>query len=145
MQSPPPKPGFALKPTLDTKYHIDYTWWERNKEEDLRIYLLSHLPQEVRDRIAGNTSSTVIDQIDMETGEVFRLDELGMAIQDAAKAPDFINPYTSVVDSIFRIFLANGNQPLSARELENLIGRPANTILKTLSGGRIYKGIRPVE
>jgi hypothetical protein len=50
-----------------------------------------------------------------------------------------------VVDSIFRVFLANGNQPLSARELERIIGRPASTILKTLSGGRIYKGIRPVE
>lgn len=144
MQSPP-KPGFALKPTLDTKYHIDYSWWQRTSDEDLRIYLLSHLPQEVRERIAHSEEGTVIDQIDPETGEVFRLDEIGLALQEAAKAPDFINQYTSVVDSIFRVFIANGNQPLTPNELADAIGRPASTILKTLSGGRIYKGLRPIE
>jgi hypothetical protein len=48
-----------------------------------------------------------------------------------------------VVDSIFRVFLANGNIALSPRELADRIGRPASLILKTLSGGQIYKGIRP--
>jgi len=48
-----------------------------------------------------------------------------------------------VVDSIFRVFLANGNEPQSPRSLAERIGRPASLILKTLSGGRVYKGIRP--
>lgn len=87
----------------------------------------------------------MVDYIDPDTGEVFQLDELGLMIQQAAKDPDFINPHTSVVDSIFRVFLANGNAPLSPRELADHIGRPASLILKTLSGGRIYKGIRPTE
>jgi hypothetical protein len=141
MQSPS-RPS-AHKPTLETKYRIDYSWWERN--EDLRTYLLSHLPPDVRERLSAQDDGRVIDHIDPQTGEVFRLDAIGMAVQDAAKAPDFINPYTSVVDSIFRVFLANSNVPLSPRELSERIGRPAQTILKTLSGGRIWKGIRPAE
>ncbi|MDZ4763690.1 MAG: hypothetical protein SGI73_04000 [Chloroflexota bacterium] len=142
MQSPP-RPSVAQKPTLDTKYRIDYTWWERN--EDLRTYLLSHLPTDVREHLTTVADGHVIDHIDPNTGEVFRLDAISMAVQDAAKAPDFINPYTSVVDSIFRVFLANSNAPLTPRELSERIGRPAQTILKTLSGGRIWKGIRPTE
>ena len=66
-----------------------------------------------------------------------------MAIKMAAYDPNFINPHTSLVDSIFRVFLANGNQPTSPRALEEATGRPASLILKTLAGSRIYKGIRP--
>ena len=32
------KPGFLIKPTLETKFHIDYSWWEKSSE-DLRTYL----------------------------------------------------------------------------------------------------------
>jgi hypothetical protein len=139
------KPSLLIKPTLETHYHIDYSWWERNNKEDLRIYLLSHLPPEIRERMAQQEAGSVIDYIDPETGEVRTLDELGRALQDAAQAPDFINPYTSVVDSIFRVFLANGNKPMTPRELADAIGRPAASILKMLSGAQVYKGIRPVE
>jgi hypothetical protein len=47
------------------------------------------------------------------------------------------------VDSIFRVFLANGNLPQTPHELAAQTRRDASTILKTLSGARIYKGIRP--
>jgi hypothetical protein len=136
------KPSALIKPTLDTTYHIDYSWWDRN--DDLRTYLLSHLPPEQRERISGNTEQRIVDFVDPDTGEVSQLDELQLAIQMAARDPDFINPHTSVVDSIFRVFLANGNKPLSSVALGDAIGRPAQTILKTVSGARVYKGIRPV-
>lgn len=138
------KPSALIKPTLDTLFHIDYSWWDRN-EEDLRTYLLSHLPAEQRDRISQSAENQIVDYIDPETGEVFQLDEIGLALQEAAKAPDFINPHTSVIDNIFRVFLGNGNAALSSNQLEERIGRPASLILKTLSGGRIYKGIRPTQ
>ncbi|MEO8393976.1 MAG: hypothetical protein ABI700_13385 [Chloroflexota bacterium] len=137
------KPSAFVKPTLDTRYHIDYSWWERN--EDLRTYLLSHLPPEQRDRISQNVEERAIDYIDPETGEVTQLNELQLAIQTATNQPDFINPHTSVVDSIFRVFLANGNTPMTPKELGDAIGRSPAVILKTVSGGRVYKGIRPVE
>jgi len=136
------RPSALIKPTLDTRYHIDYSWWERSSD-DLRVYLLSHLLPEQRERLSQTTEQRVVDYIDPETAEVTQLDELGLAIQIAAKDPNFINPHTSLVDSIFRVFLSNNNEPLSPRELGERTGRPASTILKTLSGSQIYKGIRP--
>lgn len=137
-----PKPSALIKPTLDTKFHIDYDWWERT-QEDLRIYLLSHLSPQQRERISQSAADQMVDYIDPETGEVLQLDELRLAIQQAAEDPEFINEQTSLVDCIFRVFLKNNNQPLSPNELSNYTGRSAETILKTLSGRHIYKGIRP--
>lgn len=142
MQTSAGKPSALVKPTLDTKYHVDYSWWERHGE-DLRVYLLSHLLPEQRERLSQGGEQRVVDYIDPETGEVTRLDELDLAVRVAAQDPNFINPHTSLVDSIFRVFLANNNQPMSPRELEAATGRPAQVILKTLSGKQIYKGIRP--
>jgi hypothetical protein len=142
MQTPAGKPSSLAKPTLDTQFYIDYSWWDRNAD-DLRTYLLSHLLPEQRDRLSQSTENRVVDVIDPETGEVTQIDELGMAIQMAAHDPNFINPHTSLVDSVFRVFLRNGNQPQTPHELEAATGRPASLILKTLAGARVYKGIRP--
>lgn len=139
------KPSALIKPTLDTTYHIDYSWWERS-EDDLRVYQLSHLSQEQRDRLSsGDGEDRLVDFVDPETGEVTQLNELDLALQIAANDPNFINPQISVVDNIFRVFVANGNEPLSPNQLGEIIGRPPSTILKTLSGVRVYKGIRPVN
>jgi hypothetical protein len=48
------------------------------------------------------------------------------------------------VDSVFKVFIINGNQPLNAIELAERIGKPADTILRTIGTTRVYKGIRPV-
>lgn len=136
------KPSPIVKPTLDTKFHIDYEWWERDGE-DLRTYLLSHLPAEQREHFLDQSEERVVDFVHPETAEVFQLDELGLALQQAAKAPDFINPQTSLVDSVFRVFLANGNVPKTPRELSERTNRQAAVILKTFGGIRVYKGIRP--
>lgn len=138
------KPSSLVKPTLDTKFHIDYSWWDRSGD-DLRVYLLSHLLPEQRDRLSQTEAGSMVDYVDPETGEVKQLDELGLAIQQAAKDPNFINPHTSLVDSVFRVFLANGNIPLSPRELADRTARPAQTILKTFSSGTVYRGIRPFK
>ncbi len=136
------KPSAIVKPTLDTRYHIDYTWFERSGE-DLRTYLLSHIAPEQRERISQSAEGRQVDYIDPETGEVSKLDELQLAIRSASLEPDFINPHTSIVDCIFRVFLANGNKPQSSIQIAEYVGRPASLVLKTLSGGRVYKGIRP--
>lgn len=137
------KPSALIKPTLDTKYHIDYDWWERTPGEDLRIYLFSHLQAEQRDRISQVQEERTVDFVDPDTGEVFQLDELGLALRMAAESPKFITLELPVVDSIFRVFLRNNNMPLSSRELGAETKRDPITILKLLSGNRIYKGIRP--
>jgi hypothetical protein len=59
------------------------------------------------------------------------------------KQDTFITQQTTLVDSVFRIFLANGNTPLTPEDLAELMGRDATIILRTLSGIRVYKGLRP--
>jgi hypothetical protein len=139
-----PLPGFLRKPTQDTRYHIDYGWWDKSNE-DLRSYLLSHLLPEQRERLSHQEEDRIIDFIDPDTGEVFQLNELGLAIQIAAEDENFIGPHTSLIDSIFRVFLATGNMPMSSKDLAERIGRKADVILKTIGGSIVYKGIRPVE
>jgi hypothetical protein len=144
MQPSKPKPSTLIKPTLDTKFQIDYDWWER-ENNDLRAYMLTHLAPEVREKFTESEQDQVVDYIDPHTGEVFQLDELGLALQEAAKTEDFINPQTSLVDSVFRVFLANGNTPRTPKELEEDTQRDARTILKTFGGIRVYRGIRPIQ
>lgn len=136
------QPRALLKPTLDTLYHIDYTWWERS-DEDLRTYLLSHLTADQRERLNSAQTDSLIDFVDPDTGEVTRLDGLQVALQTAAREPDFITPHTSLVDGIFRVLIANNNRPISSNDLSVQLSRPAATILKMLTGNRVYKGIRP--
>lgn len=131
-----------IRPTLDTRFHIDYGWWER-EGRDLRVYLLSHLPPEQREFFAEHRDTEEIDWIDPVTAEVRKVDALQRALREASKRPDFITPHLSLVDAVFRAFLANNNTPLTPVELSELIGRPPLTILRTLSGGMVYKGIRP--
>jgi hypothetical protein len=50
-----------------------------------------------------------------------------------------------MVEAVFRVFLANGNVPLSAEELSKKLERPADTILRTISGPRVYRGLRPYQ
>lgn len=139
----PGKPSALIKPTLDTKFHIDYSWWERATGEDLRIYLLSHVLPDHRERLSMAEEGRVVDFVDPDTAEVFQLDELQLGIQLAAKDPEYISPQTPLIDSIFRVFLKNNNVPLTPKEIADQIERSPTTILKTIGGMKIYKGLRP--
>lgn len=132
-----------VKPTLDTRFHIDYEWWER-EDRELRVYLLSHLEPEQRAFFAEFRDAEEIDWIDPITAEVTKVDALQRALREASQQPDFITAQTSLVDAVFRVFLANGNKPLTPNELADRIDRPPMTILRTLSGTNVYKGIRPI-
>ena len=132
-----------VKPSLDTKFHIDYSWWER-ADRDLRTYLLSHLLPEQRSQFENMQQGNVIDWIDPDTAEVRRVDALQQALARAATDPQYISEHTTLVDAVFRVFLANGNKALSPNELGKQINRAPATILRTLAGNTVYKGIRPV-
>ena len=64
-------------------------------------------------------------------------------ITHCAKEEGFISERTALVDAVFRLFLANGNTAMTPLELSERLGKPPETILKTLSGPRVYKGLRP--
>ena len=133
-----------FKPTLATQFHIDYEWWGRN-EREWRVYLLSHLCPEHRAQLESLTDQTRIDWIDPSTAEVHSIDAIQHAlVSHCSLQPDYIGPHTTLVDAVFRVFLANGNSPLTVVEIAQKIDRPAAMMLRTLSGNRVYKGIRPV-
>lgn len=144
MQPAPGRPVTLIKPTLDTRYHIDYEWWERSGK-DLVQALIAQLPQFLRDNLSQRPGETILDYVDPVTAEVTPENELTLAVRMAAEDPEFVTPQTSITDAIFRIFVANGNQPLSVNELGERLARPPQTILKMLNGREIYYGLRPAR
>jgi hypothetical protein len=132
-----------VRTTENTKFHIDYEWWER-ADRDLDVYLRSHLCSEHQDAFAEIDADAMVDTVHPETAEVTRV--LGIQhtlITHCALQEDYLTPQTTLVNAVFRVFLANGNLPLSPVELGEKLNRPPRMILRTLSGQRVYKGIRP--
>jgi hypothetical protein len=138
------KPAALVRPTLETPFHIDYEWWQQ-QGRDLRVYLRSYLCDEHRSVFESHENVEEIDWIDEDTGEVTRVDGLQHILRvHCSLQPGYITPSTSLVDAVFRVFLANSNKPLTPAELGARIRREPAVILKTLSGPRVYKGIRPI-
>lgn len=132
-----------VKPTLQTKFHIDFDWWSRNSQ-DWRVDLYSFLCPEHQLLYSDLRNEGMVDWVDPETAEVQRVDGLqNVLITHCAKQISFIDDRTTLVDSVFRLLLANGNTPLTPIELADQLGRSPNMILQTLSGPRVYKGLRP--
>jgi hypothetical protein len=133
-----------LKPTAKTPFHIDFAWWEQS-DRDWRVFLRSLLCVEHQQIMADVPDDSMIDWIDPDTAEVRQVDGIQHALMHhCALQPDFVNARTTVVEGVFRLLLVNGNQPMSALDLSKKLGRPADTILRTLAGPRVYRGLRPV-
>lgn len=133
-----------LKPTLQMPFHIDFDWWEQN-DNDWHVFLRSLLCPEHQQALADVQEGALIDWVDPRTAEVQQVDGIQHALMThCALQPDFVDPHTAMVEAVFRLFLASGNQPMSAADLSKSLKRPADTILRTLAGPRVYKGIRPV-
>ncbi len=134
-----------LKPTIETPFHIDFDWWKQN-ENDWHVFLRSMLCPEHQEAFANMEEGQMIDWVDPETAEVKPVNGIQHALMThCALQPDFLNERTALVEAVFRLFLANGNVPMSAQELSARLNRPAETILRTLAGPRVYHGLRPVQ
>jgi len=132
-----------VKPSVNTPFHIDFDWWQKN-ERDWHVYLRSLLCAEHREAFANTEESQTLDWVDPVTAEVKLVEGLQNALMThCVKQPDFLTQQTALVDAVFRLFLANGNMPMTANDLSAKLNRPAETILRTLGGARVYKGIKP--
>lgn len=134
-----------LKPTAQTPFHIDFAWWEHN-DRDWHVFLRSLLCAEHQQKLADASEDALIDAIDPRTAEVHPVNAVQHALMThCALQPDFVSERTTVVEAVFRVFLVNGNQAMSADELSRQLKRPAQILLKTLTGPRVYRGLRPLE
>jgi hypothetical protein len=107
--------------------------------------MIEHLCPEHREQFASaRVGRASVEWIDPKTGQVVRVDPLHYALlTHCSRQPDYISERTSLVDAVFRALLAVGNRPTTPVELAERTGRSAETILRTLSGDTIYRGLRP--
>jgi hypothetical protein len=134
-----------LKPTIKTPFHIDFDWW-KNNERDWHVFLRSLLCPEHQQVFAETEEGGLIDWIDPKTAEVKQVDGIQHALMShCALLPGFTDSHTAMVEAVFRIFLVNGNIPMSSDDLARKLERPADTILRTISGPRVYRGLRPYQ
>lgn len=137
------RPFSFVKPGLNTPYHIDFEWWKKN-DANWRVFLYNYLCPEHQSLFSSMDGNAMIDWVDPETAEIHLVDGLQSTLMNhCAKVEGFYIEQTAIVDAIFRAFLANGNAPLSPIDLSDRIGKPAETILRTISSPNVYKGIRP--
>ncbi len=141
-----PTSHFSLvKPTLETPFHIDFDWWIEH-DANWRVFLLDFLCDEHHAIYVEKDQNIEIDSIDPITAEVKRVDGLlHTLVSHCAKQADFISGNTTLVNTIFKTFLANGNEPLNAQQLAEQTGKSAMTILRTFTGAQVFKGIRPLQ
>ena len=141
-----PRPKVTLssfkRPTADTKFFVDYEWWE-SSNLDLKTYLYTRLA--IGDDVNLESDVDEIDLVDPETGEVQRVDGFQYMVQAYfSRLPEDFASRTSLVDAVFCVLLANGNRPMSAREIAKRVQRSPDVVIRTLAGPKIYQGIRPV-
>ena len=133
-----------LKPSTRTPFHIDFDWWKQT-ENDWHVDLRSLLCETHQRAFSQLETGQLIDHVDPVTAEVRQIDGLQhVLISHCAQQPEFLDTHTAVVDGVFKVLLANGNTPMNSQELGARLGKSPDIILKTLSGPRVYKGIRQV-
>jgi hypothetical protein len=133
-----------MKPTLDTKFHVDVDWWEK-QGRDLRVYLHQHLCKDCREVYKSHLGSEQVDWIDPETAEVQPVDGLWHTLRThCSLQSDYVTYATPLANAVFRVFLANGNTPLTPVELGAKLSRSPDMILRVLGRGRVYDGLKPV-
>ncbi len=140
-----PKRFSLVKPSQDTPFHVDFDWW-RTTDNNWRVYLHDCLCSEHQAMFQNLEDENWVDWVDLETAEVKRVDGLQHVLMThCARQPGFLTSNTTLVDAVFRAFLSNGNETMSPKELSLQINRPAETILRTLTGPQVYKGLRPYK
>ncbi len=128
--------------TSDTRFYIDYSWWDES-HLDLKTYLLTRLSLggEAGQEIAADQ----VDLIDSKTGEVRQVDSFQYLVRSYFnRHGNDLATQSSLVDAVFSVLLANGNEPLTAAEIAERVQRQPDLIAKTFGGPQIYHGIRPL-
>ena len=116
------------------RWFIDLDWYQQNNRS---FFTLAHsrLCSKCRERLKGEISPA----------------ELLSTIKDCcSNAPEFITRRLPILESAFRLFLANGNQPLDLEELGKQLSERRNgdtyctsaEILPRLLGSDQYYGLR---
>ena len=136
------KSSLPKRATPETKFYIDYDWWEKS-HLDLKTYVLNRLS--LGEDFITDSEVDKVDLVDARTGEVHQVDGFQYVVQTYFnRLPEDFVTHASLVDAAFSVLLANANQPMTAREIAERIRRPPEVVVRTLGGPKIYQGIRPI-
>jgi hypothetical protein len=117
------------------RWNIDLKWLEHNGRSFTTMtknYACPHCRSQVKDGKAQKTFSVIKDCCSKKEG--------------------FFTPLSPILDSTFRLFLANGNQPLSMEEITQELGKKRGDsyqsgrvgLLARLLKDEQYYGIRQI-
>lgn len=136
-----------LRPDINTKFHIDYDWWAK-QTRNVRVLIREQLCAKCSDRLGSGIDMGDIDWVDPDTGEISIVDGLTYSLRECcSQREDYVTRNTPLATSFFRLFIANGNTPLSAVELHEMVGRSdPRAILSVLLGKQVrtHYGIKPI-
>ena len=136
------KSAHLRRVTPETRFYIDYGWWDES-HLDLRTYLLARLS--LSNEGGSELPAERIDLVDAKTGEVRQVDAFQYLVQNYfSRHGNDLALQGSVVDAVFSVLLANGNQPMTIREIAERVQKPSELLVKTFGGAQIYHGIRPL-
>lgn len=128
--------------SADTRFYIDYSWWDES-HLDLKTYLLARLS--LSGETGGDLPAERIDLVDSKTGEVRQVDAFQYLVRNYFSRHDNeMATQGSLVDAVFSVLLANGNEPMTAAEIAEKVQRPTELLIKTFGGAQVYNGIRPL-
>jgi len=124
--------GSIITDQVRPRWFIDLDWYQQNNRSFSAL-------------VQGCLCPKCREQL--KEGEISAVDLLTTIKDCCSKAPDFINGRLPILESIFRLFLANGNQPLDLEELRkqlsNWRGRATSVeILPRLLENDRYYGLR---
>jgi hypothetical protein len=121
------------------RWFIDLDWLEQNNRS---FFALAQ----------GCLCPRCRERLEVSKGEISAADLLATIKGCCSRTPGFVTDRSPILESIFRIFLANGNQPLDLEELGKHLAerrggdaqRTSAEVLSRLLGNERYYGLRQV-
>lgn len=135
----------SARPTTESLFHVDWTWFDRNQldsEQVIRDQLCAECTRRLSEEAVGE-----VDAVDLATGEVRLSDTLREAISAHCQwEPGYLSAEQPLSQVLFRLFLANYNQPQRLSEIARRLGRhDDDQLLRLLMSGTVRNGIVPLR
>jgi len=121
------------------RWFIDLDWLEQNNRSFLAL-------------AQGCLCPKCRERLEKGKGEFSAADLLANIKDCCSQTPGFVTDRSPILESVFRLFLANGNKPLDLEKLGKHLAewrggnshRTSAEILSRLLGNERYYGLRPV-
>ncbi len=116
------------------KYYIDLQWYEARNRSFRLVAQGRFCPACQRKVEAGEQTQERVPTVDPKTGRVvfelrtvpYGANPLQVIRTCCSKQRNYITPETPLREAIFRVFLANGNQPMEAERIREFLGEYIN-------------------